>query len=1120
MNIPVIIIRKIIQFNYNSYLIEKRISFYRYFIGTMSLVSKEWKNSVINRISFNYMEPIDMESYSYILLLLEKGFQFKQIKILQGFSRVNIVNYVNSNYQSVQKIIKLFYYINSNNNNSNSGISDIVVDGNESVLNDENVELMSHLLSNLNRNYLDVEYGEQLKNVTEIVNNQLQYRNIENDSYWSLRQVYPSPLSEILTLVQKYNVQSVLILRASFLNSHEFQFTPVSSLHSLRLYNTLKMKDYSTILEYCTSLTDIGLETDECIDDNSQRVNTMFIDLLVNHPSLTRVSIVTDSIGESEQTIVNYLNSNPRVLDLTYSSHFLRTPANQPILNNTLQKIYDENVRELPYSLWACQSAITNILVDLNDGTLNQSILNYHRNIRHIQTSIRTTEDVEKLSEIIKRQNQLYELTIFDAVLIFDETGENNNQVSDNPNIDYSSLISAMAECNTLKKLCLHDPVENIFNGALQLPNITNWSINMNINAFTTQSLNLIQSNQNIKNISIIIGKNFENLIEVFTVLTQKTTLESIYLGLYSITNDLKEKIKNFFIEYFQQENPFMLPDKLKVVIPSEPWDLWKTYLITISLVSKEWHQLVVNSIKYKSITDVVDLNYLLNLLQRGFRFTEIQFKYFSLDLNNESAYNLATQIVKLHYGRSATSLIPVFSEENSMFLSDIILQMEMNSVTLNSTKCKSDLGKQYTLSESIKKTLEFRDIQDKSDWIIGDNSLPCSLIDSILPCTIFEIYDIVQKYKIKSIFVDITKCKWNHLIEHSSWTPMKTLKEIYIFAGEIQIQNYDTILQYSPSLTRFRMIESTVLNGDNVPDTMFIPSLIHHKSLQKVELSFINVCETMESVVRYLNSNSKVIKLIFCAKLEQPGSCITPIMNSTIEVLNDRFNLPAIYNLYSIWGCISNIKKLEYTPEYSNFVPYIIEYHHNIVYLKVTITDNSDITNITNIINCQEQLLEFYQKRSNFTEPLNCSPLFSAMSQCKTLKQLQILNHYDEIIELSLSLPNIIDLYVNLYDTIPKTTLDVLQKNSKLKIFGAYSGCELMHLDLLKVLLFDKEGGLESLFIHLNIKNIEDYKKLFTEYYQQSNPPYPLILPDKLTFYNNIMKPFQLWHILSNIQN
>ncbi|KYQ92392.1 hypothetical protein DLAC_06363 [Tieghemostelium lacteum] len=510
----------------------------------------------------------------------------------------------------------------------------------------------------------------------------------------------------------------------------------------------------------------------------------------------------------------------------------------------------------------------------------------------------------------------------------------------------------------------------------------------------------------------------------------------------------------------------------------------YRYFIGTISLVCKDWYQIVF-SITIESVEiNSLDIQYIHHLLKKGIVIKEIDLRCLLIPKPSQNQIHDILELWKINMG-----------------LNPKIVLIGLGLETLNLQIVQSKYPQYITYD-----TLYYRKehlSQDKLECCRNMNrQYKHVILDSIeAPSILSNFHSIILKFSVFSI------------------------------------RDYQQILLNNPQLEKLTVDIEYILDCNG--ETLFTPELVNHKHLKEVKLELIDYeggysGETLLNVITYLNANSVIETLMYTPDLaeedcEGSGSIDSDqfrIYNSTLKILYNVYDFRAILilpTLYSMWSCKSSIESAIYPHNYmfSDLdISSLIQYHNNVTTLVAPSMTSVDFY----------KLIQSLPNLTSLTFPnvigkvtLNLRDMLYPLKNLRTLHHPSpTINQIITIVELNHpSLTTFGFKFVNVTKevNISNDLETAFQKNDIIKhLHISHVNPQELNYILTNIL---PKSSLQSLTITDPVffsNDVKSIKNIITEYYQRSvnNNECNLILPDRLNIPN-----LTTWEILlKNINN
>ncbi|KYR00676.1 hypothetical protein DLAC_02715 [Tieghemostelium lacteum] len=542
------------------------VSFYRYFIGTMSLVSKQW-NNIVNHLKLDRIyNSKNISGFKFILNLLKRGISFE---------------YIYNGGKNCKKLLKI----------------------------EEGVKCATHTVNlwKKNMNFKDsiiVVNKNDKRSLVCILNAKMNKRNIiaNTPEYQTENMTVCNQLSPVV--IQDINKQNrykdIIIFLLLWFNGDRDATSllkPSNLSTFVMVHPLIYMKEYENILTLNPQLTNLEIICERILHENDIKkpVETMLLDNLIKHSSLKSVHLEIKKCheiykGESFEILAKFLNSNSTVEDLKFQlwnfrdsdefddtdtiedSIILPNLNNITVKNSTLKTIKNMSKLASEYSLlpyWASKSSIEVLKTDIFRQEWIDSIIKFHHNLTSLNVKTITSHH---LNSILPSLSSLKHLSL--TSIIVDDTSNLLNCFKYLNNLVTLSIFTSATEDNSELYVQL---MIGLFE--LELKNLIN--IELTYHPRIVQS---ISKNHSVFNLVIDINYgniDFNHLLNIL----KKENLESLHY-INSCKDKYTEQMTNFSIKYykdsFNNNIKCLLPDKFTFgIYPA--WDLYLNQYLKIS---------------------------------------------------------------------------------------------------------------------------------------------------------------------------------------------------------------------------------------------------------------------------------------------------------------------------------------------------------------------------------------------------------------------------------------------------------------------------------------------------------------------------------------------------------
>ncbi|KYR00924.1 hypothetical protein DLAC_02988 [Tieghemostelium lacteum] len=578
IRLPKLLYKCILEFCLEICQGQETVSFYRYFIGVMSLVSKEWY-SVVNNIVFKRIRLKEhVGDFNYLLSLQKRGIRIDRVTCyinlftspqeINDYKLLDMINMwiYNHNLQSIAKV------------SPNGDYRYILV--NESPL-----SIMEY--NNFDLNLMSV---------------------ITHDSCIKTSNTFTD--KSIKEINQNRTLKTLEIRFTQYLRSPNihFQLTTLTRL-TISGNRNIYFEEYCHLVRDNRMLEKLHINIQNFYRDADEgceylerfRIDSVFTEDFVKHPNLKSASFqITDRYYQGEKLLglVKLLNENNCIQSLSFYidtmeqlemeldiSRVLSDPKYY-IRNSTIRKL---NILESPmgieeglpplhfiYQLWQCKSALTSLInrfyenISISRNTA-PSIISHHCNLTNLQFEF--NQQIPIISDIICKLKHLKSITI---------------DYNSNDQIDHQPFLKTISKCHQLDHIAIYSR-NNIgrmlFREIVEMQHPTLKSLGVYIlnydDVISQKVLKSICQNHTLTDLSIthhyIPPKPFT---ELFTILRQKPNLQSFSYQVSAIPKEQKEVYTKEFLDYYScKSSTTIYPEKL-VFADIDLWDLFKRSLI------------------------------------------------------------------------------------------------------------------------------------------------------------------------------------------------------------------------------------------------------------------------------------------------------------------------------------------------------------------------------------------------------------------------------------------------------------------------------------------------------------------------------------------------------------
>ncbi|KYQ91580.1 centrosomal protein [Tieghemostelium lacteum] len=543
--------------NYNifEYLVElleysnSSVSFYKYILNTISLVSKECLQ-IGQTLIYNTIKSIDasLTDFQYINHIFQKGYIFSgglqcRSVYFSTFARDNMLLGID--------IIERW------NNNSISTTQPLVIPKDYSN-NNKNTRRLVNTLKNLSRVDIDIDRKSN-KNQLDLIEKELKEMKMLNiqlrdqDKIDRLRiQLNHGKYVDVNSIIVQYNVSELEMVNGHQWDSRRMETVSVNKRIIQLQKTTLKMLtliissltelEYIQVLEYNPLLEFISLSISKVSPSNEKVYpTTMFIKQLIEHKSIKSVNINVLTMEEEFGSIINYLNNNPiveNVFTCVVNSYESTTEMN--ITNISLVSLYlysrgiVDGVEAVMYSSWSVCSRLQSLSLpeSLTEEYIDliESIKKYHRNLTELRFHIFDTDVIPLICSVIESLPILHSLIFLK---------------SDLPTFTLNPMESLINYHPSIKHIEFNKQSTPLFFQLIQFNNPILESIHLKIEKYQDiTKLHEFVDNTTIKHIEITSSLNsFINIL--FLILENKSNLVSM---VYTYT----EKMKSYELEDYK----------------------------------------------------------------------------------------------------------------------------------------------------------------------------------------------------------------------------------------------------------------------------------------------------------------------------------------------------------------------------------------------------------------------------------------------------------------------------------------------------------------------------------------------------------------------------------------